>query len=244
MTDRNDECPCGSGKKYKNCCGKLEEERYANLKNIRDNIDFLSGRSKLPDKKLLTFNGNRNIIKQGYDKFRYNTNRSEIFKFITGEIEPHEGLYRGDNKERKIRALIKDVINSQAFQNLTELCYIKHFRDISDVCGIYDQNEFDASTPDKTCDVNTSQSIMGFIWYKLQLMILVDIFVDFYKINGVFIFTSGMLHDINKEYRKLVIPGWTNLDEPFYKNFLDLLQQMPDTMDKRRLVKMLCENMK
>lgn len=22
MTERNDPCPCGSGKKYKNCCGK------------------------------------------------------------------------------------------------------------------------------------------------------------------------------------------------------------------------------
>ena len=28
---RNDKCPCGSGKKYKQCCGKQEKHKRSNL---------------------------------------------------------------------------------------------------------------------------------------------------------------------------------------------------------------------
>lgn len=50
-TGRNAPCPCGSGKKYKKCCLKLEEQRAAEERqqNANEQKLFLTGESVLSD---------------------------------------------------------------------------------------------------------------------------------------------------------------------------------------------------
>ncbi|MCZ7385292.1 MAG: YkgJ family cysteine cluster protein [Candidatus Methanoperedens sp.] len=44
--NRNDPCPCGSGKKYKKCCLDKENQRKAEMQT-RFNLEFLKGEPKL-----------------------------------------------------------------------------------------------------------------------------------------------------------------------------------------------------
>ena len=39
---RNDPCPCGSGKKYKNCCGKNQEDLMLRELDYRQSVETMS----------------------------------------------------------------------------------------------------------------------------------------------------------------------------------------------------------
>lgn len=100
---RNDPCPCGSGKKYKNCCMKKEQEQTAAKYTPSGKRKFKAKVLKVEDKSLDVF-GRSATIQQApgksdtLEKLKFRMTQSDFrkketekpIKFETSEEKPQE----------------------------------------------------------------------------------------------------------------------------------------------------------
>ncbi|MBS0624199.1 MAG: SEC-C domain-containing protein [Verrucomicrobia bacterium] len=86
---RNDPCPCGSGKKYKNCCMNKEEAS----KKVYTSTGKRKFKAKVIDSNL----GSQEIFSQAAGNVPTANGSSDVFKKLRFRMSDHD--YRAETKE-------------------------------------------------------------------------------------------------------------------------------------------------
>lgn len=118
---RNDPCPCGSGKKYKNCCMKKEQEQAAAKYTSSGKRKFKATVLKMEDKSLGVFSRSTTVQQAPTQsdtleklKFRmtekdYSTKETEKpLKFEQSEEKPEEHARHLPKPEEEFKPTTED----------------------------------------------------------------------------------------------------------------------------------------